>query len=140
MAEVADRVWLYQRLIQADSPMPAWCGDRMFQGESMDGPPKTKPFLIYRMGNTSADNQLRWRARRQYFTVYLHDEAKPGDYTRIDEGISALIPWLEGSPPAPDSGILEVHWLETSADFDDREMGTILRYVRFQLILSTRTH
>lgn len=133
------RVWLYQTLVNAPA-VTDWCGDRIFQGESMDGPPATRPFLIYRFGNTSADNQLREAARRQYFTLYFHDEAKPGDYTRIDAGISAVVPLLEGAPPSPEHGIMETHWLETSADFDDREMGTILRYVRFQVIMSTRAH
>lgn len=133
------RIWLYQTLTGA-TPVTGIFEDRIFQGESMDGPPKTKPFLIYRFGNTSADNQLRQAARRQYLTLYVHDEAKPGDYTRIDRGITALIPVVENAPPAPEYGIMEAHWLETSADFDDREMGTILRYVRFQLVMSTRIH
>jgi hypothetical protein len=133
------RVWLYQLLINA-TPITDIFADRIFQGESMDGPPQTKPFLIYRFGNTSADNQLRTAARRQYFTLYVHDEAKPGDYTRIDSAITPLIELLEAAPPAPEYGILEASWLETSADFDDREMGTILRYVRFQLAMTTRTH
>lgn len=133
------RVWLYQTVKDA-APITDFVEDRIFQGESMDGPPHTKPFMIYRFGNSSADNQLRQAARRQYLTIYVHDEAKPGDYTRIDQIITALIPVIENAPPAPEYGIMEAHWLETSADFDDREMGTILRYVRFQLIMSTRNH
>lgn len=108
--------------------------DRIFQGESLDKAPVTKPFLIYRLGNTSPDDRV-YSARRQYVTLYVHDEAKPGDYTKIDQGVDAVISVMTSAPPSPENHLLEAHWLETSADFDDREMGTILRYVRFHLIL-----
>lgn len=132
-----ERVWVYQTLIAAE-PLTNIFGDRMFQGESLDGAPKTKPFLIYRMGNTSPDNDLHV-ARRQYLTVYCHDEAQPGDYTRIDEGIQTVMDVFQAAPPAPEYHLLECRWLENSSDQDDREMGTILRYARFQLILSQWT-
>lgn len=111
-------------------------GDRMFQGESMGKVPDKKPFYIYRFGNTSPDNEVR-QARRQYVTVYCHDEARPGDYLRIDDMVKAVVDTFTKAPPAPEHHLLEARWLETSADFDDREMGTILRYVRFHLVTSS---
>lgn len=132
-----ERIWLYQKLITAPSLID-FCDDRMFQGESMDGAPKKKPFLIYRMGNTSPDNDVR-AARRQYCTIYLHDDAQPGDYTRIDQGMNAVVDLLEDCPPDPAYHLITARWLENSSDQDDREMGTILRYARFQLILSEWT-
>lgn len=131
------REWVYQTLINGSLITPLF-GDRVFQGESLDSAPVTKPFLIYRLGNSSPDNKVP-QARRQYLTVYVHDAAKPGDYTKIDEGVDAVINTLVAAPPSPENFLICARYLETSADFDDREMGTILRYVRFQLILSQWT-
>lgn len=131
------RQWVYQTLIDGELITPIF-GDRVFQGESMDSAPVTKPFLIYRLGNSSPDNDVPV-ARRQYLTVYVHDAGKPGDYTLIDEGCDAVINTLVNAPGSPEDHIICARYLETSADFDDREMGTILRYVRFQLILSQWT-
>lgn len=128
------REWVYQTLTGSTEIADIF-GDRVFQGESLDGPPKTKPFVIYRLGNTSPDNDLP-SARRQYLTIYIHDNAKPGDYTMIDQGVDTVVDLFRHAPQAPEYNIICAKWLETSADFDDREMGTILRYVRFQIILS----
>lgn len=111
---------------------------RIYQGESFSKPPQTKPFIVYRLGNTSPDDQVR-SARRQYVTIYVHDDANPGDYTRIDEIIDAVIDVFTEAPASPEDHLICARFLETSADFDDREMGTILRYVRFHLILDKWT-
>lgn len=134
---VLERVWLYQTLSLAPS-LQAFFDDRFYQGESLDGAPKKKPFLIYRMGNTSPDNGLH-EARRQYATIYIHDQANPGDYTLIDEAMQEVMDILQAAPPDPAYNLLEARWLENSSDQDDREMGTILRYLRYQLILSRWT-
>lgn len=128
------RVWVYQTLIN-NPALTAIAADRGFQGESMDGSPHTKPFWVYRFGNASPDNDVH-SAKRQYFTVYCHDEAYPGDYTRVDAMLTAVINAFKAAPPSPTDHILEARYLETSSDQDDREMGTILRYIRFQLIQS----
>jgi hypothetical protein len=133
-----ERIWVYDTLRLA-TPVAARFGDRIRQGESLASAFKTKPFLIYRMGNSSPDNIVRV-ARRQYFTVYIHDEANPGAYElNIDPGVSEVIDTFEAAPPDPSRHILEARYLEHSSDQDDREMGTILRYVRFQLIKSSWT-
>lgn len=137
---VIERVWVAQTLITS-TVITDIVGDRVIQGESIGAPlprPERKPFLVYRMGNTSPDNLVRV-ARRQYFTVYCHDEADPGEYTRIDTLIQAVMDTFEAAPAAPEYNIIEARWLENSSDQDDREMGTILRYARFQLIMSKWT-
>lgn len=131
------RTWCYQTMT-GSQPILDIVNNRIFQGESLDGAPRVKPFLVYRLGNTSPDNRVR-QARRQYLTVYCHDEAHPGDYSVIDDMVDAVIKTFDQAPPAPEVHLMEAKWLETSADFDDREMGTILRYVRFHLILSQWT-
>jgi len=135
---VLERVWVYDTL-RLNPALATRFGTRMIQGESLAKPPAVKPFLVYRMGNSSPDNVLR-QARRQYFTVYLHDEAMPGAYeVNIDPAVQEVIDAFTAAPPAPEYHILEARYLEHSSDQDDREMGTILRYVRFQLIQSSWT-
>lgn len=132
------REWVHETLTSAESITDLF-DTRIYQGESLDGPPKAKkPFLVHRLGNSSPDDRVH-TARRQYLTIYIHDPAKPGDYTKIDEGVDAVIAVMRAAPPSPEDHLIEARWLETSADFDDREMGTILRYVRFHLILSQWT-
>lgn len=133
-----ERIWVYDTLRLAPT-MIARFDDRIFQGESLDGAPGTKPFLVYRMGNSSPHNGLR-QARQQYFTLYIHDEGQPGAYdVNIDPAVSEVIDIFEAAPPAPAYHILEARYLEHSSDQDDREMGTILRYVRFLIIKSSWT-
>lgn len=138
VADAPERIWVYDTL-RLNPALAARFGDRFFQAESLDGAPKIKPVLIYRMGNSSPDNLVR-DARRQYFTVYVHDDASPGAYdVHIDPAVSEVIDCFAAAPPAPAYHILEARYLEHSSDQDDREMGTILRYVRFQLIKSSWT-
>jgi hypothetical protein len=134
---VVEREWVYG-VLSGSSTIAGIVGTRIWQGESLDGAPNIKPFLIYRMGNTSPDNFLHV-ARRQYLTVYCHDEGQPGDYSQIDMLMQAVMDALINAPPAPQYHVIECRWLENSSDQDDREMGTILRYARFQLILSQWT-
>lgn len=138
MTDSPERIWVYDTLRQGSAIVPRFA-DRIFQGESMDGAPATKPFIVYRMGNSSPDNRLHI-ARRQYFTIYVHDAAMPGAYElNVDPGIADVIDLFSAAPPAPTYHILEARYLEHSSDQDDREMGTILRYVRFQIIKSQWT-
>ena len=131
------RQWVYDT-IREDSEFQSFFGDRLFQSESLDGAPATKPFAVYNMGNASPDNDV-YSAERQYFSVWLHDSANPGVYEdNIDPGVAIVQRIFRDAPPAPEYKILEARYLETSKDLDDREMRTILRYVRFQLILSER--
>lgn len=132
-----EREWVAQTL-STPLVVKAFVDDRVWQGESVTAPPSTKPFIVYRMGNTSPDNMVRV-ARRQYFTVYFHDEANPGDYSQIDDMMQTVMDVFEAAPPSPEHNIYEARWLENSSDQDDREMGTILRYSRYQLIMSKWT-
>lgn len=131
------REWVEQAL-KTGPGMADYCAGRVIQSESLNRAPKTKPFLIFKLGNTSRDNRVH-TARRQYLTVYVHDEADPGEYTRIDAGVDLVIAAIEGAAPSPEDHIIVAEWLETSADFDDKELGTILRYVRFSIVLSQIT-
>lgn len=136
-----DREWVYGRLIASGvADVEGMTSEKILQGESIgpwlkDQLPRP-PFVVWRMGNTSRDNRMH-RGREQYFTVYCHDDAKPGDYQRIDVMVNLVVQSMDQVQGA--GKIIQAQWLETSADFDDREMGTIMRYVRFQLVKSTIT-
>ena len=131
------REWFYNT-VKNDTEIAARIGNRFYQGESLDGAPRVKPFGVYRFGNTSPDNRYRG-AERQYATIYWHDLANPGAYEiNIDPLVERSRVLLDNIQGSPVDNVLTCRYLEASSDQDDREMGTILRYVRFQLILPQR--
>ena len=138
---MSNRTWIYDTLLSSteatDWTTTGTNPPRIFPAERFRSIPK-KPFITYREGNTSPDNDVP-SARRQYFTIYLHDEAEPGDYMGIDSIMDAVIDIFTNAPADPEQHIIAARWLETSADQDDKEMETISRYIRFQLIRSTWT-
>lgn len=128
------RQFIYDTL-RLDSAVSAVVGNRIYQGESMDMAELVRPFLVYRLGNEtnelfSEDAQM---PHREFFQVYVHDN--PADYMRIDDLCKLVRTSLVGGP-YPDYKILRVNYLETSRDLDDSTMRTILRYIRFQAVLS----
>ena len=128
------RQFVYDRLSD-DVAIAAVVDDRVKQGESMIIAELTVPFLVYRIGNETSEqfSEDPLEPHRVFFQVYIHDRG--GDYTRIDDLVPLVIAALKGGP-YPEYKILRVNYLETSRDLDDAEMGTIMRYVRFQAVRS----
>lgn len=128
------RQFVYETL-SGNAPIQAVVADRVFQGESMLVAEMAHPFLVYRIGNETNElfSEDTLRPHRVFFQVYIHDRG--GDYMRIDDLVKLVIDALVGGP-YPAYKILRVNYLETSRDLDDAEMGTILRYVRFQAVRS----
>jgi len=127
------RTWLVNTL-GSSAPLVTFIPiNRMLQGESLVTAQIAKPFLVYRFGNRTNEalSEELPEVTRQFFSVYLHDV--PADYSRIDEMEMALIHALNLSRSA-EQGIITTQYLETSRDLDDQALGTIYRYVRFQLI------
>jgi hypothetical protein len=124
------RKWIYDVL----NTVGDFAGN-VLQGESLLTGKIPPPFAIYRMGNDT--NEALWddypdnpNAGRQFFQVYIHD--KPADYARIDDLKDAVIEAFKAAVlPA---GVVAVRYLETSRDLDDGTLGTIYRYLRFQLV------
>lgn len=133
-----NRQWVYEVMTGSSALTALVPSTLILPGKAMHVVPKTKPFIVYREGNSSPDNVVP-AARRQYFTVYIHDDADPGDYMKIDEIERLLIELFNNAPGDPALHIVGAKWLETSADGDDKEMETILRYVRFQVIKGALT-
>ena len=132
------RQWLYDTLLN-DPNLSAVVGDRIFQGESMTSAQITKPYLVYRLGNDTDENfggegRTDPQPHRTFFQVYIHDE--PGDYDVIDNAVRLIKNAFRAVGGSPEDGIMAVRYLETSRDMDDADLATILRYCRFQFILS----
>lgn len=114
---------------------------RIFQASRLgilgpDGQPITegvpdKPFITYRMHTDFP--VMGGVGRREYSQVWANDD--PGDYETIDSILRLVQLAVEAIPPQED--FLEARWVETGVDLKDDAMGTINRYIRFQM---TGTH
>lgn len=135
------RAWLYQTVINdpglidyfEDLLQPGEVfSNRVYQGETLTDRLLPKPYLFYTLGNDSDENLSEdVHPHRQFFTFYIHDS--PSDYQRIDAIVDLLKKALVNKN-GKEAGVITVRHLETSADFDDNTLGTILRYSRFQAI------
>lgn len=132
------RQWLYETI--KDYPaLFAFHNGRVLQGESLTTAQVQKPYLVYRLGNDTDENlggegATDPQPHRTFFQVYVHDT--PGDYDQIDAIITELKNAFRAAGGSPANGILAVRYLEVSRDLDDQTLGTILRYVRFQFVLT----
>lgn len=137
------RIWLHQRLVgdaalrdilfAGDDPLPDDAEASVYASHSLEGVPERKPFVVHDMGNATSERLSDvYSPVRQFVTIYVHDEGY--DYIRIDQVIAALRALLDNSPSAPGFGVITCHYLETSRDLEDDQMGTIVKYVRFQII------
>jgi hypothetical protein len=127
------RTLLYQAM-KGSQPLENIVHGRIFQASRLgihdqdgvlitDGVPE-KPFITYRMHTDFPVGG--GMGRREYSQVWANDD--PGSYVQIDA--------VEAIPPQ--DGFLEARWVETGVDLKDDAMGTINRYIRFQMTGSLR--
>lgn len=130
---MGQRTWLRNTLGSIPELLDNIPLDRMLQGESLLTAQIQKPFLVYRMGNRTNEDLAEDMpdVGRQFLSIYLHDV--PADYSRIDRMEMTVIHGLNLASSVPDN-IITTRYLETSRDLDDQSLGTIYRYLRFQLI------
>lgn len=138
------RVWLHQRLVSdaaltallytgADE-VPANAEDAVFESHSLENTPDHKPFVVHDMGNDTSERLAEGHsAHRQFVTIYVHDD-KESDYTLIDQVIQRIKELLDNAPSSAGFGIIACHFLETSRDLEDDQMGTLVKYARFQIV------
>ena len=129
------RIWL-RNTLGSSSPLVDFVPvERMLQGESVLSAQIVKPFLVYRFGNKTPEDLAEDMpdVARQFLSIYLHDV--PADYSRIDQMEMAVIHSLNLASSRNES-VVTTRYLETSRDLDDQALGTIYRYVRFQLIMT----
>lgn len=135
---VTARQWAYQTLL-ADKGVQEVVADRVAAGQGMMTAQTPKPFIVLKFGNVSDEQQFDdWdipqRPNRQFLEVWCHD-SRPS-YVNIDTLCGLVKQALRTSQTSTDAHIMGVKYLETSADMLDESLDTVLRYMRFQLIMS----
>jgi len=133
------RQWVFTTLSNDSGVSEIVPGDRILSNQSGMTAQIDRPFIVLKFGNDSDEGQfddpdIPQRPHRQFLEIWCHD-SRPS-YTQIDELVAAVRQALRTSQDAPDSYIMAAKYLETSADMIDESMDTVLRYLRFQLIMS----
>lgn len=125
------RVKVHQ-LITAESSVMDLLPGGVHQGSSLENVPTLKPFLVHRFANEVPEikDAGQTLAMRQQCTLWVHDD--PGNYENIDEVLAALTTLLEAAS-SDLSGFMQAEWLFTSDDLRDEEMGTIQRFIQWQI-------
>lgn len=134
------REFVYNTLVQYN-PLTALIGGsdnpRVYAKKNMTSSIEDCPYIVYKLGN-STNMELAetedWE--RQFFQVWVHDyhdQKVVADYLRIDDVIAEVKSAfrLAGSK---EDGVITAIYLETSQDLNDETLGTVFRYLRFQLI------
>jgi|SRR6478609_7728387 len=128
------RTWLYGKLTQLQSH---GVGERVFAKKSMTSAIEMHPFIVYKLGQNSPEGlSEEVDPSRQFVQIFVHDfaDTKTGDYGQIDDVLREIKATLVNQS-SPEDGIISVRFLETSQDLDDQTLSTVMKYMRFQLIL-----
>lgn len=132
------RTWLYATLIDPDNTeLQDYINQRVFPKKSMKSSREDHPYLIYKLGNNTAEGiSEEADPSRQFFQIYVEDysDTEAADYIQIDEIIEVLKKTLKNASDA-DAELIGLRYLETSQDLNDETLGTVFKYVRFQAIL-----
>lgn len=127
------RSWLRETLV-LDPDLAAVIDGRVYQSGSLRDATLERPFVVYHMGNDTdealADDST---VHRQYLIIYVHDSY--ADYMRIDEIIDLIIAAIRNRGSVKEK-VLSTRFLEKSQDMTDASFKTIMRYARFQFIMS----
>lgn len=123
-----NRSWVFQRITN-DVLLAALVGERIYQSTSITNAPHIKPFIMYR--STSDSDEMRGddkdATRQRGFMIFAHDI--PGDYVQIDTMMGHLQRLFKDTNDLANA-VVRSRWVETSEDFRDDDMGTIMRYAR----------
>lgn len=130
------RAWVHNRIKTGNASLTTLHGNRVFTTTSLEKAPDTKPFIIHRSLAERPDlrGDDSGQTRRDTYLIFVHDV--PGDYLQIDTMVAYLIALFEDHRD-PDNNIIRTSWIETSEDFRDDDMGTILKYVRIDVLVRT---
>lgn len=132
------RVWLYSRM-QSDAALAVEVGDRIYSTTSLDNAPHIKPFIMYRQtsdlpGIRGNDKNVTKTAN---YMILVHDD--PGDYMRIDRILHHLERIFDDVEDQSE-GIIRATWYESSDDWRDDDMGTIMKYARVEIKYKAPVH
>lgn len=121
-----EREWLYATL-DGLLTMPVYPSGRLKNTPS-------KPFCLYRITsstkNMAGDDAITVRSVGAM--VFIHDDF--GDYLQIESTLNTIRDTLNNATNTA-NGLVRCTWVEDSEDLRDDELGTILRYSRYQLLM-----
>jgi len=125
------RSWVYGKMT-GHSPLTTLVGSRIYESSMLQETP-TKPYIMYKMFVTQAEmmGDDRPKVFNQSMQVFVHDV--PGDFLRIDDIIRILKDLFHNASDKL-AGVEIVRWLDSSEDFKDSDMGTIIRFIRFRIL------
>lgn len=125
---MAKRSWLHTKLT-GHAPLTALVGTRIEQVTNQMITPATKPFIKHRLLSDRPDmmGDDRVQTTQVTYLIFVHDV--PGSYDKIDS-IMVVLKSLLSNAVDQENGIIRVVWEESSEDFRDDDMGTIMRYCR----------
>lgn len=126
------RTWVYSTMVD-DATLTALIPGGVHASTAVTKTPTSKPFIMYRV--LSDRPELRGDDAAQvdelHYQLFVHDV--PGDYLIIDTIVARLRELFEDVSDGANS-IARVRWVETSEDFRDEDMGTIMRYCRIRVL------
>lgn len=133
------RQWVFTTLSNDPGVADLVPAERILANQSGMTAQIARPFIVLKFGNDSDeqifdDPDIPQRPHRQFLEVWCHD-ARPS-YVQIDEILDAVKQALRTDQSSTEAYMMAVKYLETSADMNDDTMDTVLRYHRFQLIMS----
>ncbi len=133
------RAWAYTTLTQDVALGEVVPAEQIFASQSMMTAQVPRPFIVLKFGSDSDeqlfdDPDVPLRPNRQFFETWIHDN-RPS-YVQIDKIVGLVKQALRTQQVSPDAYIMAVKLLDVSADMEDTSMDTVLRYIRFHLILS----
>ena len=128
---MAKRSWLHSTLT-GHAPLTALVGTRIASATKQTVTPPVKPFIIHRLladrPDMSGDDVTQ--TSQVSYLIFIHDV--PGSYDRIDQ-IEDILRALFHNKVDQAQGVIRVIWEESSEDFRDDDMGTIMRYCRIAI-------
>lgn len=135
------RTWLYSQLTN-DYDLSQLIGEsnpRVFAKKSMTSSKEDCPFLVYKLGyqtriDLAEEMPENLDPGTQYIQVWIHDytDTETASYVRIDE-VQRLVKKVLHNKSSKDDGVILCKYLETSQDLNDETLGTVNRYMRFQI-------
>jgi prenyltransferase beta subunit len=109
---------------------------RVFAKKTMTSSKEECPYVVYKLGNESAEEFSEERdISRQFVQIWVHDfnDGVTADYDKIDAVILEIRKAFQNKNSAVHK-VWSTRFLETSQDLNDDTLNTVFRYIRLQVI------
>lgn len=123
----------------ADPDISALVEDRVYMEGSVMTAQGLRPFLMISL-NANTDEQIfddpdiEARPTRQFFWVWVHD-TRPS-YLVVDQICNLVKNTFRVTSSSADDSLMDVRFIDQSADSKDLVFDTGCRYMRFQAVMS----